>query len=48
MKYQNQSSLKNKCVLITSALSGMGAAATRAVGSEGAKLLLGARRGDPK
>ena len=46
MKHQNQSSLKNKWVLITGASSGFGAAAARAFGSEGAKLLLGARRVD--
>ncbi|MGA3285072.1 MAG: SDR family NAD(P)-dependent oxidoreductase [Verrucomicrobiota bacterium] len=44
MKRQNQSSLKNKWVLITGASSGFGAAAARAFGTEGAKLLLGARR----
>jgi NADP-dependent 3-hydroxy acid dehydrogenase YdfG len=37
-------SLKNKWVLITGASSGFGAAAARAFGAEGAKLLLGARR----
>jgi 3-hydroxy acid dehydrogenase/malonic semialdehyde reductase len=36
--------LKNKWVLITGASSGFGAAAARAFGSQGAKLLLGARR----
>ncbi len=36
--------LKNKWVLITGASSGFGAAAARAFGAEGAKLLLGARR----
>jgi len=36
--------LKNKWVLITGASSGFGAAAARAFGTEGAKLLLGARR----
>ena len=46
MKRQNQSSLKNKWVLITGASSGFGAAAARAFGAEGAKLLLGARRLD--
>jgi serine 3-dehydrogenase len=40
------SSLKNKWVLITGASSGFGAAASRAFGVEGAKLLLGARRVD--
>ncbi len=39
-------SLKNKWVLITGASSGFGAAAARAFGGEGAKLLLGARRVD--
>ena len=39
-------SLKNKWVLITGASSGFGAAAARAFGAEGAKLLLGARRAD--
>ena len=38
--------LKNKWVLITGASSGFGAAAARAMGAEGAKLLLGARRTD--
>jgi 3-hydroxy acid dehydrogenase / malonic semialdehyde reductase len=38
--------LKNKWVLITGASSGFGAAAARAFGAEGAKLLLGARRVD--
>ena len=37
-------SLKNQWVLITGASSGFGAAAARAFGAEGAKLLLGARR----
>ncbi len=37
-------SLKTKWVLITGASSGFGAAAARAFGAEGAKLLLGARR----
>jgi serine 3-dehydrogenase len=41
-----KSSLKNKWVLITGASSGFGAAAARAFGAEGAKLLLGARRVD--
>ena len=39
-----KSALKNKWVLITGASSGFGAAAARAFGAEGAKLLLGARR----
>ncbi len=39
-------SLKNKWVLITGASSGFGAAAARAFGAQGAKLLLGARRVD--
>jgi 3-hydroxy acid dehydrogenase / malonic semialdehyde reductase len=39
-------SLKNKWVLITGASSGFGAAAARAFGAAGAKLLLGARRAD--
>jgi NADP-dependent 3-hydroxy acid dehydrogenase YdfG len=39
-------SLKNKLVLITGASSGFGAAAARAFGAAGAKLLLGARRVD--
>jgi 3-hydroxy acid dehydrogenase / malonic semialdehyde reductase len=39
-------SLKNKWVLITGASSGFGAAAARAFGAKGAKLLLGARRLD--
>ena len=38
------SSLQNKWVLITGASSGFGAAAARAFGAQGAKLLLGARR----
>jgi len=37
-------SLKNKWVLITGASSGIGAAAARAFGAQGARLLLGARR----
>lgn len=37
-------SLKNKCVLITGASSGFGAAAARSFAKEGARLLLGARR----
>src|SRR2546421_3754586 len=40
------SSLANKWVLITGASSGFGAAAARAFGAQGAKLLLGARRVD--
>jgi len=40
------SQLKNKWVLITGASSGFGAAAARAFGAEGSKLLLGARRVD--
>jgi 3-hydroxy acid dehydrogenase/malonic semialdehyde reductase len=39
-------SLKNKWVLITGASSGFGAAAAMAFATEGAKLLLGARRAD--
>ena len=39
-------SLKNKWVLITGASGGFGAAAARAFGAEGARLLLGARRVD--
>jgi NADP-dependent 3-hydroxy acid dehydrogenase YdfG len=39
-------SLKNKWVFITGASSGFGAAAAKAFGAEGAKLLLGARRID--
>jgi NADP-dependent 3-hydroxy acid dehydrogenase YdfG len=38
--------LKDKWVIITGASSGFGAAAARAFGAEGAKLLLGARRVD--
>src|SRR5262245_46273141 len=38
--------LRDKWVLITGASSGFGAAAARAFGAEGAKLLLGARRVD--
>jgi len=41
-----KSPLKNKWVLITGASSGFGAAAARAFGAQGAKLLLGARRVD--
>jgi len=40
------SSLKDKWVLVTGASSGFGAAAARALGATGAKLLLGARRVD--
>ena len=40
------SQLKAKWILITGASSGFGAAAARAFGAEGAKLLLGARRTD--
>src|SRR5262245_47279919 len=36
--------LKDKWILITGASSGFGAAAAKAFGAEGAKLLLGARR----
>ncbi len=39
-----QTRLKDKWVLITGASSGFGAAAARAFGAEGAKLLIGARR----
>jgi 3-hydroxy acid dehydrogenase/malonic semialdehyde reductase len=39
-----QTRLKNKWILITGASSGFGAAAARAFGREGARLLLGARR----
>ncbi len=46
MKILRMNSLKNKWVLITGASSGFGAAAARAFGAEGAKLLLGARRVD--
>ena len=46
MKRQNKSLLENQWVLITGASSGFGAAAARAFGAEGAKLLLGARRVD--
>jgi 3-hydroxy acid dehydrogenase / malonic semialdehyde reductase len=42
----NVMTLKNKWVLITGASSGFGAAAARAFGAEGSKLLLGARRVD--
>src|SRR5277367_493381 len=41
-----KSTLKNKWILITGASSGFGAAAAKAFGAEGAKLLLGARRMD--
>jgi 3-hydroxy acid dehydrogenase/malonic semialdehyde reductase len=41
-----KSALKNKWVLITGASSGIGAAAARAFGAHGARLLLGARRVD--
>jgi len=44
MKYSRRFSFKNKWVLITGASSGIGAAAARAFGAEGANLLLGARR----
>jgi hypothetical protein len=44
MKRPNQFTLNGKWVLITGASSGFGAAAARAFGAEGAKLLLGARR----
>jgi len=40
------STLRNKWILITGASSGFGAAAARAFGAEGSKLLLGARRVD--
>ena len=46
MIFNMKFSLKNKWVLITGASSGFGAAAARAFGMEGAKLLLGARRVD--
>ncbi|HUA68013.1 MAG TPA: SDR family NAD(P)-dependent oxidoreductase [Candidatus Saccharimonadales bacterium] len=46
MKISRMNLLKNKWVLITGASSGFGAAAARAFGAEGAKLLLGARRVD--
>jgi NADP-dependent 3-hydroxy acid dehydrogenase YdfG len=46
MKRQNKSPLENQWVLITGASSGFGAAAARAFGVAGAKLLLGARRVD--
>src|SRR5437867_12290646 len=41
-----ESRLKDKWVLITGASSGFGAAAARAFGAEGSKLLIGARRVD--
>jgi len=41
-----KTSLRGKWVLVTGASSGFGAAAARAFGAEGAKLLLGARRVD--
>src|SRR5215471_11582111 len=46
MGYQSamESPLKDKWVLITGASSGFGAAAARAFGAEGAKILIGARR----
>jgi 3-hydroxy acid dehydrogenase / malonic semialdehyde reductase len=44
--FSMKSSLRDKWVLITGASSGFGAAAARAFGAEGAKLLLGARRVD--
>ena len=40
----NETRLKDKWVLITGASSGFGAAAARAFGAEGSRLLLGARR----
>jgi NADP-dependent 3-hydroxy acid dehydrogenase YdfG len=40
------SPLQDKWVLITGASSGFGAAAARAFGAQGSKLLLGARRID--
>jgi len=46
VKHRSQSPLKNHWVLITGASSGFGAAAARAFGAQGAKLLLGARRLD--
>ena len=42
----NSTTLKDKWVLITGASSGFGAAAARAFGAQGARLLLGARRVD--
>src|SRR5438128_10886874 len=41
-----ESRLKDKWVLITGASTGFGAAAARAFGAEGSKLLIGARRVD--
>src|SRR5438552_17532159 len=41
-----ESRLKDKWVLITGASSGFGAAAARAFGAQGSKLLIGARRVD--
>src|SRR5437870_3657937 len=41
-----QFQLKNRWILITGASSGFGAAAARAFGAEGSRLLLGARRVD--
>jgi 3-hydroxy acid dehydrogenase/malonic semialdehyde reductase len=46
MKNPARLSLKNKWILITGASSGFGAAAAKAFGVHGAKLLLGARRVD--
>jgi len=46
MKIAHMNSLEAKWVLITGASSGFGAAAARAFGAEGARLLLGARRVD--
>ena len=42
----NATPFKDKWVLITGASSGFGAAAARAFGAQGSKLLLGARRLD--
>ncbi len=42
----SMNNLKNKWVLITGASSGFGAAAARAFGQAGARLILGARRAD--
>jgi 3-hydroxy acid dehydrogenase / malonic semialdehyde reductase len=44
MLYMKGTGLNDKCVLITGASSGFGAAAARAFGAEGSRLLLGARR----
>src|SRR5881628_2145038 len=44
MRQTVQSQLQNQWVLITGASSGFGAAAARAFGAEGSKLLIGARR----